>query len=43
MLTPEEINFLYELLDQVNLRGEENKLMALTIMQKLRKMLETEE
>jgi hypothetical protein len=36
MLTPQEIQFLYQLLDQVNLRGEDNKLMALTIMAKLR-------
>lgn len=40
MLTTEEINFLYELLDQVSVRGEKNKLMVLTIMEKLRQMLE---
>jgi len=38
MLTPQEINFLYQLLDQVNLRGEEQKTQVLAIMRKLRLM-----
>lgn len=40
MLTPQEMQFLYQLLDQVTLRGEDNKLTALTIMAKLRQELE---
>jgi len=43
MLTPQEINFLYQLLDQVNLRGEEQKRMVLTIMSKLRQVTQPEE
>ena len=40
MLTPQQIDFLYQLLDQVNLRGEEQKMLALTTMQSLRQMAE---
>jgi len=42
MLTPQEINFLYQLLDQINVRGEEQKTMALIIMRKLRQMSQSE-
>jgi len=38
MLTPQEINFLYQLLDQINVRGEESKAQILAIMRKLRLM-----
>jgi len=40
MLTPQEINFLYQLLDQINVRGEEQKTQVLIIMGKLRQMLQ---
>ena len=36
MLTPQEINFLYQLLDQISVRGEEQKALALSCMRKLR-------
>ena len=35
MLTPQEIDFLYEILDQVNVRGVEGKVKIVTIMNKL--------
>ena len=41
MLTPKEIDFLYQFLDQVSVRGEEQKALVLAIMQKLRQMLKT--
>jgi len=40
MLTQQELQFLYQLLDQVSLRGEDNKMAAVTIMRKLRIMLQ---
>ena len=40
MLTVEELDFLYQMLDQISVRGESQKLMVLTIMQKLRVMTE---
>jgi len=42
MLTPQEIQFLYNLLDQINVRGEEQKTQVLIIMQKLRLMSQSE-
>jgi len=42
MLTPQDIQFLYNLLDQVNVRGEEQKAQVLIIMGKLRLMLQPE-
>jgi len=38
MLTPQEIDYLYQILDQVNVRGEESKAQILAIMRKLRLM-----
>lgn len=35
-LSKEDIEFLYQLLDQLNVRGEENKAKVLELMQKLR-------
>lgn len=42
MLTPQEIQFLYNLLDQVSVRGEESKTQVLIIMQKLRHLSQSE-
>ena len=38
-LTKEQANFLYQLLDQVSVSGEENKAMIVEIMRVLRGML----
>ena len=38
-LTKEQDNFLYRLLDQVSISGEENKAMIVEIMRVLREML----
>lgn len=43
MLTPQEINFLYQLLDQISVRGEEQKALALSCMRKLRIMSQPKE
>ena len=40
MLTAQEIEFLYQVLDQLNVRGEEQKQKILNLMRKLRQMLE---
>ena len=42
MLTKEELMWLYRILDQINVRGEEDKRRVLEIMQKLRKLFEDE-
>jgi len=38
MLMPQEIDYLYQILDQINVRGEESKAQVLVIMGKLRQM-----
>ena len=38
-LTKEQMEFLYKLLDQVSVSGEENKAMIVEIMRVLREML----
>ena len=40
MLTKDEIQLLYNILDQLNVRGEEQKGQILNLMRKLRQMLE---
>lgn len=40
MLTQDEIQLLYDILDQLNVRGEEQKEQILNLMRKLRQMLE---
>ena len=40
MLTKDEIQLLYNILDQLNIRGEEDKQKILNLMCKLRQMLE---
>ena len=39
MLERHEIEFLYQLLDHVNVRGEDHKMTVITIMHKLRAIL----
>lgn len=43
MLTREELTFLYQLLDQITVRGLPNKQVVLVIMAKLAQELEKEE
>jgi hypothetical protein len=40
MFTPNELNYLYQVLDQLNVRGEDQKAMVLNLMRKVRAALE---
>jgi len=43
MLEQNELQFLYRVLDQLNIRGEDNKAMVVIIMRKLRQMMQKPE
>ena len=40
MLNEEQVRYLYQLLDQVSVRGEDNKAMIVEIMRVLRQIIE---
>ena len=39
MFTANELNYLYQILDQLNVRGEDQKNMILILMRKIRVMI----